>query len=155
MSEKSLLRERLERLGPVRDVDRVSSGFAFLMVIKRMTAETEFKAVSAAMTLARRGLSLAASKEAVEQLLDNGSVRIAVPTVESVTVLSRDLEACGALILSNCLDPGHRQTTAELLDYAKSPGVIDAMAESARENLRVAELLGQKVIDEPPLRKAS
>lgn len=92
---RSSLRERLERLGPVRDIDRVGSGSAeeFLLVPGRGPQQVDV--VAAAMSLARRGISLLKAKRAIESMLDEGRSYVHLPTVEDVATLAAELSAAG------------------------------------------------------------
>ena len=45
--------------------------------------------------LARRGLSVLKAKRTIEAMLNHGEVRVHAPTVENVTILSRELKAVG------------------------------------------------------------
>jgi DNA-binding transcriptional regulator YiaG len=89
------LRERLERLGPVRDIDRVSFGSAedFLLSAGQGTAGIDV--VSAAMSLARRGISLLKAKRAIEAVLEDERAYIHLPTVEDAAALAAELAAAG------------------------------------------------------------
>ncbi len=91
---KSSLKERLERLGPVRDVSRVASGSPVLISL-RPAAHRDVNPVSATVLLAGRGLSLLRAKRAVEEMLANGRAVIELPKVESRTSLTAELEQFG------------------------------------------------------------
>ena len=97
---KSSLRERLERLGPVRDVDRVPHGSPDVLTFKLEPDVRNIRTVRAALALARRGLSLLQAKRAVEKLLDDGEVTVRIPCVESRTELARELALTGIVTLA-------------------------------------------------------
>lgn len=97
---KSLLRERLERLGPVRDVDRVPHGSPDVLTFKPEPDARNILTVRAALALARRGLSLLQAKRVMEKLLDEGEVTVRVPRVESRTDLARELALTGIVTLA-------------------------------------------------------
>ena len=92
---RSSLRERLERLGPVRDIDRVASGSAEDFVLSAGQGPERVDVVSAAMSLARRGISLLKAKRAIEAMLEDERAYIHLPTVEDAAALVRDLAAAG------------------------------------------------------------
>jgi putative transcriptional regulator len=93
------LRERLERLGPVRTVDVVPDGSPEVLTLRGEAKGCEFLTVRAALALARRGLSLLEAKRADEILLDESEVTVRLPGVESRDVLARELSAAGILAL--------------------------------------------------------
>ncbi len=89
----SRLRERLARLGPIRDIDRVtgSPAVAHLSCDDRAAV----KAVSATRELARRGLSLLRAKRTVEAVLELGFTAIRLPAVEDRETLAKSLRNAG------------------------------------------------------------
>jgi putative transcriptional regulator len=91
----SLWRERFARLGQIRDIDRVSSGFPAVFVLRRPQGQVEVRTVDAAIALARRGLTMLRAKRAIEELLDNSRVFIDLPTVEDIRALTAELNAAG------------------------------------------------------------
>jgi hypothetical protein len=88
-------RERLERLGPVRDVDRVSSGSPAIVAIRPADGPASVGPVRATQILARRGASLSRAKRAVEEMLDRGRAVVRLPLVEDLAALVADLAAAG------------------------------------------------------------
>ena len=88
----SSLRERFARLGPIRGIDRVSSGSPAVFVL-RMTPHRRPRTVDGALALARRGLTLQRAKRAMEELLDAGRVFVDLPMVEDVATLSIELRS--------------------------------------------------------------
>ncbi|WP_156917624.1 helix-turn-helix domain-containing protein [Salinarimonas rosea] len=65
------------------------------IVLRPMRGFDEIKRVSAAMMLAKRGVSLLGAKRAVERLLEHGETVLRVPTVERAAALAEDLEDAG------------------------------------------------------------
>lgn len=92
---RSSLRERLERLGPVRDIDRVDFGSAEDFGLSAAGGVEQVDIVSAAMSLARRGISLLKAKRAIEAILQDGRTCIHLPTVEDTPALVAELAAAG------------------------------------------------------------
>jgi DNA-binding transcriptional regulator YiaG len=92
---RSSLRERLERLGPVRDIDRVSSGSAEDFVLSAARGPERIDVASAATSLARRGVSLLKAKRAVEAMLEGARSYIHLPTVEDAEALCTELARAG------------------------------------------------------------
>lgn len=92
---RSSLRERFERLGPVRDVPRVPSGSSVAVVLRPAADKARIKAVAATMALAKRGLSLLRAKRTVESLLEQEEIAVCLPTVEDVRALARELRSAG------------------------------------------------------------
>ena len=100
----SSLKERLERLGPVRAVSRVRSGSPVVMSL-RPAANHEFKAVTATEALARCGLSLLRAKRAFEEMISNGRAVLEVPKVENRSALAAELANCGVVARSTDRNP--------------------------------------------------
>ncbi len=99
------LRERLERLGPVRGVDRVACGSPAVFLLRLIPDYAEPpRTIDAMMTLARRGLSLLRAKRAVEAVLEEGRVIVQLPTVEDVVVVVSELAAAG--FAARQMEPG-------------------------------------------------
>jgi putative transcriptional regulator len=91
---KSRFKERLERLGPVRDVPRVDSGSSVVVSLRPVT-NLKVKTVPAALALAKRGLSLLRAKRAVEEMLSTGRAVVKLPTVEDQSTLRAELAKLG------------------------------------------------------------
>jgi putative transcriptional regulator len=91
---RSKLKERLERLGRVRGIDRVASGSPVDLVL-RPSPDRELKTIDATMTLARRGMTMLRAKRAIEAMLADGEVAVAAPTVEDFGVLAGELRTAG------------------------------------------------------------
>lgn len=91
----SSLRERFARLGPVRAVDRVSSGSPAVLVLRIPPAGNMPRTVDAALALARRGHSLLRAKRATEDLVARGRAFVHLPMVEDVVALIDELAGAG------------------------------------------------------------
>ena len=89
------LKERLARLGPIRDIDRVPSGSPAVFVLRLYPDQADVKTIDAAMSLARRGISMLRAKRAVEELLTTLRLFIELPKVENVRVLAAELNSAG------------------------------------------------------------
>lgn len=85
----------MARLGPVRDVPRVTSGSPVVMVLRPAQAHRRLNTVSASLALAKRGLSLLQAKRAIEEMIDKGSVAIELPMVEDRSVFRDEMAAAG------------------------------------------------------------
>src|SRR5262245_19350648 len=101
----SKLKERLERLGRVRDVDRVASGSPVDLVLRPGPDRAKIKRIDATMALARRGMTMLRAKRAIEAMLDDGEVVVEVPTVEDFAALARDLSKAGVQAARIATDP--------------------------------------------------
>ncbi|WP_244475086.1 helix-turn-helix domain-containing protein [Methylobacterium sp. Leaf99] len=92
---KSSLKARLGRLGPIRDVSRVSSGSPAILSLSPSQGPEKVEAVQATLALAGRGLSLLRAKRVIEEMLDKGRAVVEVPLVEDEDALARDLAEAG------------------------------------------------------------
>jgi DNA-binding transcriptional regulator YiaG len=90
----SALKDRFERLGPVRDVSRVASGSSVVMFLRPAT-NREVKPISATMALAKRGLSMLKAKRTVEEMITKGVAVLELPTVEDRSALQNELIEAG------------------------------------------------------------
>lgn len=91
----SFLKERLARLGPVRDVSRVVSGYPAVISVTSADGNEHVQAVLAALALAARGLSLLKAKRVLEEVLATGHALVELPTVEDAGRLAEDLRKAG------------------------------------------------------------
>jgi putative transcriptional regulator len=89
----SSLKERFARLGPVQEIDRVSSGSPEVVVLT--PAGSQIAVITAARALARRGISLLKAKRTVEILLAQGKAILDLPMVEDLPQLASDLASAG------------------------------------------------------------
>ena len=97
---KSSLKERLERLGPVKVVDLVPEGSPDVLTLRPDPARQSVGTVVAALALVRRGLSMLQAKRAMEKMMEDGEVTLRVPRVESRTELARELAQAGVITLA-------------------------------------------------------
>jgi putative transcriptional regulator len=96
----SSLKERLGRLGPIQDVDRVPCGSPVVLSLRPGPNLANLKTVDATLALAKRGLSLLRSKRAVEEMVERRRVVVLVPTVESEKALAHELADAGCVVAS-------------------------------------------------------
>ncbi|WP_430912392.1 helix-turn-helix domain-containing protein [Methylobacterium sp. sgz302541] len=92
---KSSLKERLGRLGPIRDVPRVASGSPLILSLSPNRTAREVLTVPATLALAKRGLTLLKAKRVIEEMLDKGRAVARVPTVEDEGAMARELGEAG------------------------------------------------------------
>lgn len=90
---QSRLRERIARLGPIRDIDRVTGSPAVVHLSRKDPGLV--KVVSASRELARRGLTLLRAKRTVEAVLELGFTAIRLPAVEDRATLAQSLRKAG------------------------------------------------------------
>jgi hypothetical protein len=93
MKQSSL--ERLERLGPVRDVGRNLSGSPATVTLKVADTLARTNAVVAALALARNGASLASAKAVAERAVEHGEAAIDLTLIENRATLAAELQAAG------------------------------------------------------------
>ena len=91
----SSLRERFARLGPIRIIDRVTSGSPAVFVLRLALDGPRPRTIDATHALARHGMTLLRAKRAVESLLEKGRVFVDLPMVEDIRVLTDDLAKAG------------------------------------------------------------
>lgn len=91
----SSLKARLERLGPVQDVFRVSSGSPAVISLTAASGHEPVQVVNAALALAARGLSLLKAKRVLEEMLAKGRAVVELPTVENLGQLAAELTRAG------------------------------------------------------------
>ena len=91
----SLLRARFAQLGPIRGIARVASGSPGMFVLRLPPGHGTPRTIDATHALARRGLTLLRAKRAIERLIAEGRVFVALPTVEDTAALTDDLAAAG------------------------------------------------------------
>lgn len=91
----SSLRERLARLGPVQGVSRVASGSPAVISLIPARGNEHVQAVTAALALAARGLTLLKAKRILEEMLAKGRAIVELPTVEDAGQLADDLRKAG------------------------------------------------------------
>ena len=121
---KSSLKGRFAHLGQVRDVLRVRSGSPVDLVLRPGTDIGRVQAVSAAMVLARRGVSMLRAKRAVEGMLKNGDAVVHVPKVERLDKLARELDEAGIMAKKVTKKPVKVQTVREGLQMTQEEFAI-------------------------------
>ena len=73
----------------------MSSGSPVVLAIRPARELARVKTISATLALAKRGMTLATAKRAVERMVERGEAVVAVPTVEPGRGLVADLNAAG------------------------------------------------------------
>lgn len=116
---KSSLRERLERLGPVKAVDLVLEGSPAVLTLQRDPSAEAVATVTAALSLVRRGLSMLQAKRAMEQLIEEGEVTLKVPRIEDREQLARELVQAGIVTLAIGLGDVDVKELRERLDLTQ------------------------------------
>jgi len=89
------LKERFERLGPTRAVDRVTSGSPAVFVLRIEYDVARLKPIDATHALARRGMPMSRAKRAAEALLEDQRVFAELPMVEDAQAVIADMAECG------------------------------------------------------------
>jgi putative transcriptional regulator len=92
---KSSLKEQFARLGPIRELNRVQSGSPAVLALRPGQVLAEVKTITAAISLARRGVSLLKAKRAIEEMLSRGRAVVLLPMVEDASILARELAGSG------------------------------------------------------------
>ena len=91
---KQKLKARLEQLGPVHSVERVSSGSRVDLIL-RLAKPTRLNLIDATRALAKRGMKVVSAKRAIETVVEKGQAIAIVPTVEDLKALAVDLRKAG------------------------------------------------------------
>lgn len=91
----SSLRARFARMGPIRAVDRVSSGSPAVFVLCLPLDRVVPKTIDGMAALARRGLTMLKAKRTIEALVEDGRVFVSLPTVEDHQALRDELARAG------------------------------------------------------------
>ncbi len=92
---RSKLKERFERLGPVRGVDRAHSGSSVDLALRSQGKPTNIKSVDAALVLAACGVSLLRAKRLIEAVVEAGEAFVHLPIVGSVEAVAEELRRAG------------------------------------------------------------
>lgn len=95
---KSALRAKFERLGPTRDIDRVSSGSPEILSLALGPRLDAVKAIGAALALRKRHVPTLKAKRAVEAAIARKPAVLRAPMVEDLNSLAAELRDCGFLI---------------------------------------------------------
>jgi len=93
---ESSLRERFAGLGPIRAVDRVSSGSPVTLVLRLPPVRAIPKTIDAMFAPARRGLAMLRAKRTIEALMEDGRIFVNLPTVEDRSALTAELATAGS-----------------------------------------------------------
>lgn len=107
----SSLRERFARLGPIRGIDRVTSGSPAVFVLRLPQGRDIPRTIDGMFALARRGLTMLQAKRAIEALIEDGRAFVDLPAVEDSEALAEDLAKAGIA--------GARVETSQVLDVRK------------------------------------
>lgn len=107
---ESRLRERLERLGPVRALERVASGSPRVAVFWATPEPGSLKTISATMALARRGTSMLLAKRAVEAAMVGSFGCVSLAMVENDATLRGEMQEAGFRIVLREPDAQSRPT---------------------------------------------
>ena len=91
------LRARFARLGPIQGIARVAFGSPATFILRLAPGRGTPRTIDATHALARRGLTLLRAKRAIERLVAEGRVVVALPTVEDAATLTDDLAAAGII----------------------------------------------------------
>jgi putative transcriptional regulator len=110
----SSLRERFARLGPIRAIDRVTSGSPAVFVLRLATDGPRPRTIDATHALARRGMTMLRAKRAIEAVLDDSRAFVDLPTVEDPKALTDDLANAG--IVATWIQPDLTVNVRELRD---------------------------------------
>ena len=89
------MKARFARLGPIRAVDRVSSGSPALFVLRLSQTQVTPETIEAALALTRRGATMLRAKRAMEELLASGRTFVDLPIVEDRAALAGELARAG------------------------------------------------------------
>lgn len=92
---ESSLWERFARLGPIRAIDRVTSGSPAVFILSLPLGDSIPQTVDGTLSLARRGLTLLKAKRAIEALVEDRRVVVDLPMVEDPKILAAELAEAG------------------------------------------------------------
>lgn len=91
----SSLRERLGRLGRKKAADQNPSGFPAVLALRPGPDLGRVQTIPAIRALHRRGLPMIRAKRGIEAMVDKGLAVLALPKVEELSALARDLADSG------------------------------------------------------------
>jgi hypothetical protein len=94
----SSLRAKFERLGRVKEDDRVLSGSPETLTLRLGPDLSAAKTISAVLALRRRHVPTIKAKRAVEAAIEGLTVSFVAPMVEDLPLLIREVEECGFLL---------------------------------------------------------
>jgi putative transcriptional regulator len=92
---ESSLRERFARLGPIRAIDRVTSGSPATFVLSLPPGHSIPQTIDGTVSLARRGMTLLKAKQVIEALVEIRRVVVGLPIVEDPEILATELAEAG------------------------------------------------------------
>jgi putative transcriptional regulator len=111
----SSLRERLERLGRVREFPRVESGSPDALRLEWAGKIQDIRTISAIFALSRRWMPMIRAKRAIETLVADRRIYVYVPKVESLGALVAELAEAGVKATSTTgTDPDVKATRERL-----------------------------------------
>jgi len=93
----SSLWERFARLGPIRAIDRVSSGSPAAFALRLPPDKAMPRTIDAMFALARRGIPMLQAKHAIEAVVADERVVVTLPTVEDPAAVIDDLTRAGVI----------------------------------------------------------
>jgi hypothetical protein len=111
----SELRAKFERLGRVKEDDRVLSGSPETVTLRLGPELSAVKSISAVRAFRRRHVPTIKAKRAVEAAIEGLAVTFVAPMVEDLPLLVREVEECGFLLVADGLK------AAEARKAAKAP----------------------------------
>jgi putative transcriptional regulator len=95
----SSLKARFERLGPIRVIDPISSGFAARLVLRWSPGGGRpLRSIGATHALARRGMTMLGAKRAIETMIETGQTTVETPSVEDLAALVGELTEAGLAV---------------------------------------------------------
>jgi len=92
---QSVLREKLARLGPVLEGDRVTSGSREVVILRLGPNLSATKTISATMSLRKRHVPTLKAKRAVEAAVAGKYVILEAPMVEDLQALAGEMKEFG------------------------------------------------------------
>src|ERR1700709_2278974 len=116
----SSLRERFARLGPIRAIDRVTSGSPAVFVLRLALDGSRLGRIDATHALARRGMTMLRAKRAVESLMEKGRIFVDLPMVEDTKAMTEDLVKAG--ITAAWIQTDLKVNVGDLRDRLDLPG---------------------------------
>lgn len=92
---KSKLKERLARLGPIRDTHRALSGSPADVVLRPTKGLRGIRVLDAVRLLTETGVSLLKAKRAIEAMIERGEFALRLPAAGDTAALASGLRAAG------------------------------------------------------------
>jgi len=94
----SALRAKFERLGRVKEDDRVLSGSPETVTLRLGPDLSAVKSISAVRAFRRRHVPTIKAKRAVEAAIEGLAVTFVAPMVEDLPLLLQEVQECGFLL---------------------------------------------------------